>query len=443
MNRDSASKNVPWQLVPLDLCGDLYCGQSPSVAEVNADGRGEPYFTGPEQWDGTRLHVDKWTEFPKRPVPDGCIFITVKGAGVGKLFPGMAGAIGRDIYAFRVHPELEFKYIYYALRHTIDSIVLQAKGDIPGLSKAHILDHQILIPGLAQQRRIVAKVEELLSELDNGVEALTTARKQLAVYRQSVLQYAFDGKFTTGQRGNQSEGWTDVALDTIGDIQTGNTPPTKQKAFFGGDVPFFKPTDLEAGYRLTESRDHLSQAGLEVSRSFPANSVLVTCIGATIGKTGLARVGGSCNQQINFVIPAKGMSPAFIYFQVISPSFQEQIKRNASSTTLPILNKGKFSQLRFRLCSFKEQEHLASFVEHRLAIADGMEQDIDDGLTRCEAMRQSILKQAFSGQLVAQDSSDEPASALLERIRAKREREAGPQKGRIAGNGKNGKWKAA
>ena len=191
---------MPSNLVKLEHCGELYCGQSPSVAEVNTDGRGQPYFTGPEQWDGRTLHVEKWTEHPKRLVPEGCIFITVKGAGVGKLFPGIAGAIGRDIYAFRVHEALNFKYILYALRHTIDTVVGQAKGDIPGLSRNHILDHLIVLPSVAQQNRIVAKIEELFSELDKGGENLATAKQQLKVYRQAILKHAFEGKLTADWR---------------------------------------------------------------------------------------------------------------------------------------------------------------------------------------------------------------------------------------------------
>jgi type I restriction enzyme, S subunit len=82
-----------WLNSKLSEFGDLYCGQSPSVAEVNSEKRGVVYITGPDHWDGHTLHIDKWTEYPKRRVPAGCIFITVKGAGVGKMFPGVEGAI--------------------------------------------------------------------------------------------------------------------------------------------------------------------------------------------------------------------------------------------------------------------------------------------------------------------------------------------------------------
>ncbi|MBZ5666804.1 MAG: restriction endonuclease subunit S [Acidobacteriia bacterium] len=187
-------------LAKLDECGELFCGQSPSVSEVNEAGRGHPYFTGPEQWDGQSLRVEKWTEFPRRLVPDRCIFITVKGAGVGKLFPGAPGAIGRDIYAFHVHKEIDFRYVLYALNYSIAEVIGQAKGDIPGLSRGHIVGHSIYLPGPQEQRSIVAKIDEVFSELDKGFENLAAAREQIKAYRHALLKYAFEGKLTAEWR---------------------------------------------------------------------------------------------------------------------------------------------------------------------------------------------------------------------------------------------------
>ena len=78
-----------WVQTKLDDLGRLHCGQSPSSRDVNTDGLGELYVTGPEQWDGKQVHRTKWTTDPRRIVPEGCIFITVKGAGVGTMFPGI------------------------------------------------------------------------------------------------------------------------------------------------------------------------------------------------------------------------------------------------------------------------------------------------------------------------------------------------------------------
>jgi type I restriction enzyme S subunit len=316
------------------------------------------------------------------------------------------------------------EFLYYFLISQQGAFIDAGKGGAqPNISQTILKKWPIPLPPTNEQRRIVAKIEELFSELDKGVEALTTVREQLKAYRQSVLQRAFEGKLTERWRTNhrRAAGWSHVAMETIGRIETGNTPSTKERSYFGGNVPFFKPTDLDAGYQVRDARTYLSEAGACVARTFPADSILVTCIGATIGKTGLARVAGACNQQINFVVPAQDVHPAFMYFQIIGPSFQEQIKLSANSTTLPIINKRKFSQLPFAICPGEEQEHLVGIIEQQLSVTDGLQTEIDDGLNRIAALRQAILGQAFFGQLVAQDPKDEPASVLLQRIKAERE----------------------
>lgn len=273
----------------------------------------------------------------------------------------------------------------------------------------------IPLPPLAEQKRIVAKIEELFSELDAGEESLRVARLQLGVYRQSLLKQAFEGKLTGG--------WRTLKVGEIGRIETGTTPPTANPKNYDGDLPFLKPTDLEQGRFVRKAREHLSEAGQEHARVLPMGSVLVTCIGATIGKTGLAQLPCATNQQINSISPNEEVLPEFAYYQVISPRFQEQIKTNASSTTLPILNKSKFCVLPFVVCSLPEQREIVRLLDEQFEVIERNEREIDAALRRSEALRQSILKKAFTGQLVLQDPTDEPASVLLARLRAQKQPE--------------------
>jgi type I restriction enzyme S subunit len=185
-----------WAATSLDDVGTLHCGQSPPASEVNSEGKGTPYITGPEHWDGNTLAVDKWTTDPRRVVPSSCIFITVKGAGVGTLFPGIAGAIGRDVYAYGPSTELSVTFIEHSLRFSIAEILRHAKGDIPGLSKGHILGHRVGVPPRKEQDRVVAKIEELFSDLDAGVAALERIRANLKRYRAAVLKAAVEGRLT-------------------------------------------------------------------------------------------------------------------------------------------------------------------------------------------------------------------------------------------------------
>jgi len=270
----------------------------------------------------------------------------------------------------------------------------------------------------------VGKIGELFSELEAGEESLRKARRQLGVYRQSLLKQAFAGHLTAKWRTQASPAltapWTSTTVGKIGRIETGTTPPTDNQNNYGGALPFFKPTDLEQGRYVKTASSHLSASGQQSARLLPAGSVLVTCIGATIGKTGLAQLVCATNQQINSISPAKGLLPEFAYFQVISPLFQEQIKTNASSTTLPILNKSKFSALPFVTCSLPEQQEIVRLLDAQFEVIERNEREIDGALRQSEALRQSILKKAFTGRLVPQVTTDEPASTLLARLRAER-----------------------
>ena len=213
--------------------------------------------------------------------------------------------------------------------------------------------------------------------------------------------------------------WT--TLGEIGEITTGNTPSKDNKEYYGGNIPFFKPTDLEQGIDTKFSNDKLSQLGFESSRKLPANTVLVTCIGATIGKTGLISVEGSCNQQINAIVPTKSIIPYFLYYACVSEYMQNEIKSNASATTLPILNKGNFSKIAFPLPPLEEQKRIVSEIERWMLFVNVVESGKSDLQKIIIQAKSKILDLAIHGKLVPQDPNDEPASELLKRINPKAE----------------------
>ena len=178
----------------METLGFLLCGQSPTSAELNTSGKGWPYVTGPEQLHGGQLEINKWTEKPRRLAPDNSIFITVKGAGVGTIFYGCEAAIGRDIYAFHPSEQLSAKFVEHALRCRIHEILRNARGDIPGLSKDHILNHRIALPPLAEQHEIVNQIEAHNTTIDTTLNNLEYAMIRSKILRQSILKRAFEGK---------------------------------------------------------------------------------------------------------------------------------------------------------------------------------------------------------------------------------------------------------
>ena len=214
------------------------------------------------------------------------------------------------------------------------------------------------------------------------------------------------------------ETWSAPILSEICDIVTGSTPSKQNKSYYGNEYPFYKPTDLDNCYNVFSAEDMLSSKGFEVSRKLPANTVLVTCIGATIGKTGIIRNVGCSNQQINAILPKRHILAEFIYFICISDFFQEQIHNNASATTLPILNKGKMGKLIFLLPPLAEQHRIVAAIESTFTVIDEIERNKAELQAAVTAAKQKILSLAIQGKLVPQDPNDVPAAILLKQIKS-------------------------
>jgi len=239
-----------------------------------------------------------------------------------------------------------------------------------------------------------------------------------------VLAAAFRGDLTAEWRAKHqvSLDYTRVDVTALATVVTGSTPPTKEKArYFGGDIPFVKPTDLDAGYHVACVRETLTDDGAAVARLIPEGSTLVTCIGATIGKTGFARVACCTNQQINALVPDRErVIPEWLFWMVVSPDFRQSILDNSSATTLPIINKGRFQVLSLPRVSLAEQTEIVRRIEHVFTWIDRLAAESTSARKLVDRLDQTVLAKAFRGELVPQDPADEPASVLLERIRTER-----------------------
>ena len=217
------------------------------------------------------------------------------------------------------------------------------------------------------------------------------------------------------------EGWEWARLGNLFSTITGNTPSTKDVSLYGDEYPFYKPTDLDAGFDVCFSEDTVSEKGYKNGRILPVYSVLVTCIGATIGKTGYIRNSGICNQQINAILPNTFILPEYTYFCMCSAFEQRQIWTNSSATTLPILNKSKFDSLFFPVPPKAQQTRTVEKIKELLHFVEIIQQEKRTLQETIKLTKSKILDLAIRGKLVPQDPNDESASVLLERIRAEKE----------------------
>ncbi len=168
------------------------------------------------------------------------------------------------------------------------------------------------------------------------------------------------------------KGWQLVRLGDVAAIVTGSTPPREISEYYGGNVPWVKPSDLASGRLVNSSEEYLTEAGVAVSRQVSESAVLVSCIG-TIGEVAISRVPLCFNQQINALISYGAVLPSFLYWACNHKA--SYLRSIAAKTAVPILNKTVFSTVPILLPPLPEQRAIAAVLD-----------SIDDAIEGAEAV---------------------------------------------------------
>ena len=193
------------------------------------------------------------------------------------------------------------------------------------------------------------------------------------------------------------EGWEYKKLKEVGLTQTGTTPSKQIKAYYGGDIPFIRPAELnidQNGGVQYDSELKLTEEGALKSRVINANSVLMCCIGS-VGKTGYTLNNVTCNQQINTLTPYDNYNPRFVYYALISPFFQQEVIKiaNSAKATLPIISKGKWEILSIPIPPLSKQQSIVDYLDSAFAKIDAMKANAEKALNEAKALFQSSLKE--------------------------------------------------
>lgn len=199
------------------------------------------------------------------------------------------------------------------------------------------------------------------------------------------------------------ENWCWTRIKYVSNIVTGSTPSKKNEKYYGGDFPFFKPADLDAEDNVIEASEYLSEEGRDVSRIIPELSTAVCCIGS-IGKSGLLRVEGTTNQQINSMIPK--INPLYLYYYSKTNDFVVELWNKSTATTISLVNKNNMGTNTFPLAPLAEQQRIVEQIESLFAKLDEAKEKAQEVIDGYEVRNAGVYNAAFSGMLTAQWRKD-------------------------------------
>ena len=401
---------------------------------------------------------------------------------VPEQLDGAVGSTGFHVLRSRwLNPR--FLLALVQTQNFIDAMSSVVQGALyPAVRPRDIAAYAFSFETPVQQTRIVEKLEELLSDLDAGVAELKAAQKKLAQYRQSLLKAVVEGTLTAEWRKQNTpvetgaqllerilterrarweakqiakfkeqgktppkdwhkkypepvqpdttdlpelpQGWAWATIDQLAAIGTGVTPlKSKSQYYVGGDIPWVTSGALN-NEMVTEAIEYVTPLALKECRLelYPAGSLLVAMYGEgkTRGKCSELAIPATINQAIAALVLEEAAIVCKPYIKSFLLKSYDDMRNQASGGVQPNMNLQIVRSIAIPIPPLDEQHAITDTLSAQLEAAKEQGAAIDLSLKQSTAQRQNILRAAFAGQLVPQDPSDEPASVLLERIRAER-----------------------
>lgn len=374
----------------LSECCTIIAGQSPESKYYNTDGEGLPFFQGKADFGEVYPTIRVFCSKPVKIAEKDDILLSVRApVGPTNLAPGKV-CIGRGLTAIRPSNNLLTKYLLLYLKRFEIELANQGTGTtFKAITQSVIKNMDIYIPSIHDQERIVTQIEESLSQLDSAVETLKKTKQQLEIYRQAVLKEAFDSvKIKT-------------KVSSFCDVVRGGSPrPAGDKKYYDGSIPFLKVADLtkNKGLFLKKYSYTIKEAGLKKTRMVSANTLLLTNSGATLGVPKICTFETTFNDGIAAFLFYNADNEYLPYHCYFWESKTIELRAINQGAAQPNLNTSIISDYAFPHCDYHTQKRIAQKIEKQISICNNIEETVNQSLQQAEALRQSILKQAFGGE---------------------------------------------
>lgn len=417
----------------LQDCATIIAGQSPESKYYNTVGDGIPFFQGKADFGELYPSARVYCTNPTKIAQYNDILLSVRApVGPTNLSPGKV-CIGRGLAAIRPDSSLNLKYLLYYFHYFESQLSSKGTGTtFKAITQKTIKNLDVPAPPMEEQVKIVARIDELFSELDKAVGTLKTTKEQLEVYRQAVLKAAFEGKYTKWWRKNHNvsaneeycelrkenqvfkdtsgdenelslnipDEWMKVRLGEIFDVEVGATPSRQHAEYWNGSIPWVSSGEVRFT-TINKTREMITDIGLKNASTNlqPIGTVLLAMIGEgkTRGQSAILNIPAAHNQNTAAILVSKTLcQPKYIYY-FLQLNY-ENTRRVGSGNNQKALNKERVRAIRVPFAPIAEQSIIVKEIEKRLSICENIEQTVNTALAQADAMRQSILKQTFEGK---------------------------------------------
>jgi len=393
------------KIVKLKDCCLIIAGQSPDSKYYNTEGKGLPFFQGKADFGTIYPSIRVYCSKPTKIAEKDDILLSVRApVGPTNLAPCQV-CIGRGLTAIRPSKELLTQYVLFFFKYFEAQLILKGTGTtFKAITQDVVKNLEIPAPPLPEQERIIARIEELFSQLDAGVETLNKTKAQLVVYRQAVLKEAFEGRLTNS---------LPKSIAKLGDyIETPRYGTAKKCSYETGanKTPVYRIPNIE--HKTSRiSHDDIKYAQFSKSElegiSLQEGDILIIRSNGSVSLVGRAAMvyeadtnGTFAGYLMRLRIKEPTLVAKYLLMYLQSHQARIYIENKAKSTSgVHNINSSEISDLQVPLYDHETQFEIVKAIEARLSVCDSIEQTVDTALQQAEALRQSILKQAFERRL--------------------------------------------
>lgn len=365
-------------------------------------------------------------------IPAGTLLVAMYGS-IGKLGITSIECCTNQAIAFakELHG-VTTQYMYYYMMLMKSKLISMGKGGTQkNISQTVLNSLDVIVPPTPEQKRIVSQIEESLSQLDSAVETLKKTKQQLEIYRQAVLKEAFQGGYTTAWRnentdtkstindyqsieiktapfkdisGDENEinldlpkEWLYLRIGEVFDVEVGSTPSRQNNKYWNGNINWVSSGEVRFNH-INSTNECITEDGLKNSSTNlqSIGTVMLAMIGEgkTRGQAAILDIPAAHNQNTAAILVSRTpCDPKYIYY-FLQLNYNHT-RRVGSGNNQKALNKERVRALHFPFATFEEQRIIVDEIECRLSLCEETMKTVDQSLQQSEALRQSILKQAF------------------------------------------------